>query len=64
MEVMVDTNIGSSLLVDPKHVLMKCWTVSVMIIIPIGNEQKSVNHLVKQGLHKIFPRPKFEQRNT
>ena len=55
--------IHTSGLVDPVHMFMKLWSMSIMIIIVVCDKKVGVDHLMEQGLDQILPRPQLQQGN-
>ena len=60
MKVVVDGDVGAGLLVDSKHVFVEGGPVAIVVVVAIGDEEVSMNHLVQERLNKVLPRPQFE----
>ena len=64
MKIVIDTDFGPCLLIDPVHVFVKRRSMSVVVIITVGDEQISVDHLVQKRLNKVATGSEFQQRDT
>ena len=61
VKVVVDGDVGASLLVDSEHVLVEGGPVAIVVVIAIGDKEVSVDHLVQECLDKVLSRPQFQQ---
>ena len=63
VEAVIDADVGPRLSVNPVHVLVKLWAVSIPVPVVIGYEEVGVDHLVQERLDKVLPRPQLQKRN-
>ena len=48
-------------LVYPVHMFVELRSVTVVVVVVVGDEQEGVDHLVEEGLHQVLPRAQLQQ---